>query len=213
MTTFLDPLEHFLSESTLAWSSARELGQATRTVAVFRAENYRLARVCSLAELRVAVATASMAMAAYALEMRQAVDSTAVLGLSSELADLNTLCHAIAQGETPRLIEGCLELRNAGELSRYSRKEQFWPADTIKLAGYQGGVEGLNRLIRACWTERLQWFDTSEHGISSVLPRTKAAFKHLRAHGLPVAHEKAILAILEPLQQTQLLQFLDETAL
>jgi hypothetical protein len=225
MTAFTAALDNFLADDTPAYASARELGHATRHVAVFRTENYQLERVCSLAELRVAVALSSMVMAAYALEKTRAAasgigmtaDSTIVLALpgGGELTDLLTLQHAIAQGDSPRLIEGALDVWLAGEppSHRYgSHYGHLWPRGTTKLTGYQAGVEGLVRLNGFCWTEHMPWFNPFEHGISSVLPRTKEALKHMREKlGIPVSHEKTILAIIGQLQETSLLVYLADS--
>lgn len=225
MTTFIAPLEHFLDDASPTWSKERELCRATRAIDVYRTENYNLVRVCSLGELRVAVATASMAMAAFALEkvlgasgaaaVGLAPDASISLGLSSELSDLRTLQHAVAQGESPLLIEGCLEVWKAGFIPSWHgpHYSHLWPKGTPSVPGYKVGVEGLIRMARVCWTEGAQWFDTTEHGMSSVLPRTKEAMKHLRVtHGIPVVHEKAILSILEQLQKSWMHVFLESSA-
>lgn len=218
MTGFTAAVDNFLDYPTPRFEAARAVGRATRGLSVYRAENFRLVRVCSLTELRAAVAMAGMAMAAYALEMCQAKYEDAFLAFGSaatELADLPTLQHAAAQGNTPLLIEGILQIKDGGQphpVRRGVRYSGLWPKGTAKVAGYQGGVEGLIRLSAACWTEGRQWLDTNEHGISSVLPRAKAAFKHLRGKGIPVAHEKQALEILGALAITPLLQFLEELA-
>lgn len=211
VTAVTQALENFLTSRSPVHAEPREFGAATQHLGVYRTEDYKLVRVCSLSELRVAVALSGMVMAAYALEKRLAEDPTVVLDLPSELSDLRTLQHAVAQGDSPLLIEGALDLWKAGDIPSWSESRHAWPKGTGKVSGYQGGVEGFVRLVKACWTPRLPWFDTSEHGISSVLPRTKEALKHLRTkHGIPVAHEAAILDIMGQLQKTRLLQFLED---
>lgn len=225
MTGFTAALENFLAEDTPGYAEARAVGRATQRLGVFRTENYKLERVCSLSELRVAVALSSMVMAAYALEKTRAAasgigmtaDSTIVLALpgGGELTDLTTLQHAVAHGDSPRLIEGAIDVWRAGEPPSHrfgSHYGHLWPRGTTKLTGYQAGVEGLVRLNGFCWTEDMPWFNPFEHGISSVLPRTKEALKHMREKlGIPVSHEKTILAIIGQLQKTSLLLFLEDS--
>lgn len=226
MTGFTAAMDNFLADDTPGYAKEREFGRATHQLSVFRTQNYKLVRVCSLSELRVAVALASMAMAAFALEKTQAAsvgvgmtaDPTIVLALPSggDLCDLLTLQHAVGQGDSPRLIEGALDVWHAGQPSSHRYGGQYrhlWPKGTTKLAGYQGGVEGLVRLNAACWTVGRPWLDTNEHGVASVLPRAKAAFKHLRDQGIPVSHDKRVLEILGALAITPLLQFLNEPEL
>lgn len=217
MTGFTAAVDNFLDYPTPRFEKARAVGLATRGLSVYRTENFRLVRVCSLTELRAAVALAGMAMAAYALERCQAEYEDAFLAFTYaiELTDLPTLQHAAAQGNTPLLIEGILQIKDGGQphpVRKGVRYSGLWPKGTAKVAGYQGGVEGIIRLSAACWTEGRQWLDMNEHGISSVLPRAKAAFKHLRGRGIPVAHDKRVLEILGALAITPLLQFLHEPA-
>jgi hypothetical protein len=225
MTAFTAAMDNFLADDSPGYAAAREVGRSTARLGVFRTENYKLVRVCSLSEMRVAVALSSMVMAAYALERTRAAsagvgmaaDSTIVLALpgGGELTDLITLQHAVAHGDSPRLIEGAIDVWRAGQPSSHrfgTHYSHLWPRGTTKLTGYQGGVEGLVRLNAACWTERMPWLDTTEHGISSVLPRTKEALKHMREKlGIPVSHEKTILALLGQLQKTSLLLYLEDS--
>jgi hypothetical protein len=212
MTTFTTAVDNFLDYPSPKFEGARAVGLATRNLDVYRTEKFRLVRVCSLTELRAAVALAGMAMAAYALDTCQAEFPDAVLDIESDLSDLVTLQHAVAQADSPQLIEGILAIRHAGQpypVRRGVVYRHLWPKGTAKIAGYQGGVEGLVRLATGCWLEGRESIDTTEHGISSVFPRAKAAFKHLRANGATAVHEKRVLEILGALQVTNLLQFLE----
>ena len=212
MTVLTTAVDNFLDYSAPTFQAARAVGLATRNLDVYRTEKFRLVRVCSFTELRAAVALAGMAMAAYALETCQATFPDAFWGLESDISDLVSLQQAVARADSPQLVEGILAVHHAGQppaLRRWDTYRHLWPKGTAKIAGYQGGVEGLIRLAAGCWLEGRESIDTTEHGISSVFPRAKAAFKHLRTKGATAVHEKRVLEILGALQVTNLLQFLE----
>ncbi|KVP16979.1 hypothetical protein [Burkholderia ubonensis] len=198
MSNLTAPLTYFLEGGAPEFAEERKTASATRHLSVFRVENYKLVRVCSIDEFRVAVSLAGMLMAVYAFEARLASDP-GLTWFSGEFANVATAQAMVAQGNNPLLIETAIRL------SRGSA----WPKSTCLVKGYQGGMEGYGRLGRACWTPHRQVVDLSEHGVSSVYPRVKEAIKHLKSKGLFVEYEQLIHTVLGVIQHTSHLQFLD----
>jgi hypothetical protein len=197
MTNLLAPLDYFLEGGHSEFAPHRAVAKNTRHLSVYRVENFRLERVCSLDEFRMAVSMSGMLMLTFALEMLPVKGYAAVWREEPEFKDLATLQTMVAQGNNPMLIEGAHRLRNQ------------WPKGFSKLSGYQGGVEGYGRLWDACWLEKRQLVDTTLHGVASVYPRVKEAIKYLKVRGHRIEHEQLINDVLGALQKSHMLQFLD----
>ncbi|KVP75137.1 hypothetical protein WJ96_05080 [Burkholderia ubonensis] len=199
MSNLTAPLDYFLDGGAPKYAQARKAAGETRHLSVYRVENYKLVRVCSLHEFRVAVSMAGMLMAVYAFEMRLARDPDTKWFRQAEFSSVSIAQALVSQGNNPLLIEAAIELWQGNG----------WPEDARFLKGYNGGIEGYGRLARACWTPQRQSVDLTEHGVSSVYPRTKAAIKHLKARGLQLEHEQLIHEVFGAMQQTWHFQFLD----
>jgi hypothetical protein len=169
----------------------------TRHLSVYRVEDFKLARVCSLDEFRVVVSMGGMLMLSFVLEMLPTRGHEAVWSDEYEFKDVPALQAMLAQGNSPMLIEAALHLRNQ------------WPRRYSNLSGYQGGAEGYGRLWDACWLEQRQVVDTTLHGVSSFYPRVKEALKYLKVRGHRTEHEQLINTVLGTLQKSHMLQFLD----
>jgi hypothetical protein len=197
MTNLTAPLEYFLEDGRSEFAPHRAVAKATRHLSVFRVDNFKLERVCSLDEFRMAVSMGGMLMLAYALDTLPTKGYAATWREEHEFKDLPTLQAMVAQGNHPMLVEGAMHLRNQ------------WPNRFSSLSGYQGGVEGYGRLWDACWLDKRQVVDTTLHGVASFYPRVKEAIKYLKSTGLQLEHEQLINTVLGAMQKSHMLQFLD----
>ena len=200
MSNITAPLDYFLQGSAPEFKEERKAVNETRHLSVFRVEDYKLVRVCSLDEFRVVVSMAGMLMAVFAFEERLALDPGLQWRGGAELSTVAAAQALVSQGNDPLLIETAIAMWNSNG----------WPKGSRLIKGYQGGIEGYGRLARACWTPRRQSVDLTEHGVSSFYPRVKEAIKHLKRKGLKLEHEQLIHDVLGPIQTgTWFLQFLD----
>jgi hypothetical protein len=196
MSNLIAPLEYFLEGGSPVFAPQRAVASATRHLSVYRVENFKLERVCSLDEFRTAVCVSGMMLVTYALEMLPLSGYDTAWRTDFEFTDVPTLQTMVAQGNSPMLIEGAIRLR------------KDWPKNSGRLPGYQGGMAGYARVFDACWTERRQMLET-EYGVSSVYPRLKEIIKYLKTKGLRLEHEKLIHTVFGALHKSAMLQYLD----
>ncbi|KWA84066.1 hypothetical protein WL29_22125 [Burkholderia ubonensis] len=200
MSNLTAPLEYFLQGGAPEFNDARKAANATRHLSVYRVDNYKLVRVCSLDEFRVAVSMAGMLMAVFAFEEQLARDPSIKWLSDAEFSTVAAAQALVSQGNSPLLVETAIRLWQSGA----------WPKHSRLIKGYQGGIEGYGRVACACWTPGRQSVDLTEHGVSSFYPRTKEAVKHLKREGLKLEHEQLIHDVFGPIQTgTWFLQFLD----
>jgi hypothetical protein len=194
MSNITAPLDYFLEGGSSEFSEHRAVAGQTRHISVFHVQDFKLVRVCSLDEFRMAVSMAGMVMLAFALDECRGATGR----MASEFKDVAALHAMVSQGNHPRLIEAAIALR------------ANWPREVTRLTGYQAGTEGYGRLCDACWPMKWQMVDTTQHGIASVYPRVKEALKYLKTHrGYTFAHEPLIHTVFGVLQKAHHLQFLD----
>jgi hypothetical protein len=196
MSNLIAPLEYFLEGGHPEFAPHRAVANATRHLSVYRVENFRLERVCSLDEFRTVVSVGGMMMLTFALEMLPLKGLATSWRTEFEFKDVPTLQTMVAQGNSPMLIEGANRLR------------KNWPNHAGRLTGYQGGMTGYGRIWDACWLERRQVLD-AEHGVASVYPRLKEIMKYLKTKGFRLEHEALIHTAFGALQKSSMLQFLD----
>lgn len=200
MSKMTAPLDYFLELGQPEFADMRKAVSEGRHLSVFRLENHKLVRVCSLDEMRIAVAISGVLMLAYVREELATLYPSRSFPNLAWAPEGSALFSLVSQGDSPQLMEVGIQLWRAPR----------WPGEVYRLKGYQGGLEGFGRLSRSTWHSGCQMFDTTEHGISSVGPRVKEALKLLKTKGYPVAHEKLINQVLSAIQKSAVLLFLAE---
>lgn len=200
MSNLTAVLDNFLQGGHSGYTEARQVAKATQHLSVYRVKDFELVRVCSLDEFRVVVSMAGMLMAVCAFEARQlATGSDFVWRSAAELSTVHAAQTLVSQGNHPLLVETAIDLWDRGD----------WPEDSRWLPGYRGAMEGYGRLACACWTQGAHFVDLSEHGVSSVYPRTMQALKRFKKCGVPVEHEELITDVLGVMPQAWHLHFLN----
>lgn len=198
MSNLNSPLDYFMELTAPEFDAIRKAVAPTRHLQVYYVAHHKLVRACSLDEFRVAVSVTGALLLAYVLD--ELASRSSMAPAPAWAPDNTTLKSLVSQGESPVLMETACHLFS----SRWP-----WPREAYRMKGYQGGIEGYNRLASAAWTAGRQVFDTTAHGISSVGPRVKEAIKHLKNKGYPIPHEKLINDVMTAIQLAPTLMFLD----
>ena len=200
MSKLTAPLEYFLELGKPEFADLRKVVSESRLLSVFCVEDHKLVRVCSLDEMRTAVAICGVLMLAFVREELASRYPSRTFSTLSWAPDGRTLHALVSQSDSPLLIEVGIQVWRSPR----------WPGEVSSLKGYQGGIEGYGRLSRATWGSGCQMIDTTAYGISSVGARVKEALKLLKTKGFPVPHEKLIHQVLSAIQKSAILLFLAE---